>query len=407
MSPLFAESPEKVYGDLIADLASNTNLTRFSRGSLVRELALAISKKMGSMWGQFDLNIAQAFVDGAEGKFLRLIGSTMGVDKLGETLAKASATSQNFKFYVSIGTFGTVNGGSSITIPAGTIVSTGPGGTGTTYRTTAINVLDSASSEQFVAIEATDVGASSNVGRNQLVYHNFIEYDDVNDNTLLVANDGAIVTGRDGESDVNYRYRIVNQVFASQNANETAVRLAALSVPGVADVNIMRFFKGIGTAELLIKSTVPEVSSTLLDNVSDVIGNVTGLGELISARGPLETGVSLNGVLTLKRRISAQEETDLISAVTNNLVDYINSLDIAEDLVINEMVERVLSTSEVIKNIGITSKPFDNLYVYKQSVVNGGKTRQSLLTDYSPEADERVIVETVNAGSTPILITIS
>lgn len=400
---LFAESADKVYGDIITELSNNTNLTRFSRGSAVRQLALAVSKKMGRMWSDFDLNVAQSFINGAQGKFLSYLGDMLGVPRLGEESARITLQSRSIRFYTNTGTFGSINGGNSITIPAGKIISTVTGNAGIQYRITSSQVLLSSNSEQYVEAEAVSSGSDSNVGKGQLNFHDFIGYSDVTNNTLKVTNDSDITGGKDSESDANYRYRIANQIFAAQYANEIAVRLAALSVAGVADVTMVRHFKGVGTFELLIKSTVPEISDDLIANVRDRVTSVTSFGNIESVRGPLESGVSLVGTLYLRRRLSAQEESDLIRGVTNNVIDHINSLDIGETLIVNDLVQKALGTAEVITKVGTTAKPFDNLYLYKQSVVDGGKARQKLLTDYVPESDERLIVETVYGGDTPIL----
>ena len=101
--------------------------------------------------------------------------------------------------------------------------------------------------------------------------------------------------------------------------------------------------------------------------------------------------------------MSAAEESSILNSVTSNVSDYINSLDIDEELIVNEMIERVMSTSDEIKNIGSATKPFDSLYIYKPTKLDDNKIRSTLIGDYDPEEDERVIVETTYAGNTPIL----
>jgi len=101
--------------------------------------------------------------------------------------------------------------------------------------------------------------------------------------------------------------------------------------------------------------------------------------------------------------LSNVEETNIINTVTNNVTDYINSLDIGEDFIISETVERVMATSDQIKNIGVANQPFDSVYIYRPSKLEDNKVRSILLGDYDPEDDERVIVETEYAGNIPIL----
>lgn len=404
--PLFAETEDKIFGDIMTDVLGRTNLSRSSAGSKMRTLIESVSKKMGRMWSQFDLNMIQAFVDGAEGKFLNYIGDLLQVPRLGEEPASISSSDRNVKFYVEVGTFGDLNNGNSILIPKGKIIGTQEAGTGISYRTVIDTVLAASTNEAYIAVQSVRSGSLVNVGKGTLVYHNFTDYTDSSNDTLKVTNDAEIIKGQDIENETNYRFRITNQVLSLERANRTAIRLAALAVPGVADIVSLPYHRGIGTYDLMIKSTVPSISSSLIANVQEAIGNVTSHGIYATARGPREVGVSMVGSLILKNRVSAKEQTDIITAVTDNVTYYINNLDIGEDFVINEVVERVMSTSDVIKTLGVPNKPLDSLFSYTPSKLEDNKIRASLLADLDPSEDERIIVENRYAGNTPILFRI-
>lgn len=404
--PIFSETEEKILGDILFDVASSANITRNSPGSKMRALSEAVSRKMGRMWSQFDLNMTQAFVDGAEGQFLNYIGEVLGVERLGERPAIVSALDKNIRFYVEAGTFSNIHA-SPILIPAGTIISTSANGQGVKYRVATNTVLPSGSSEAYVSVDSITSGENGNVGADQLIFHNFTNYDDVSNDSLKVTNDGDIVSGQDLEIDSNYRFRIVNQVLASEGANATAVRLAALVVPGVADVVILPFNRGIGTYDLLIKSVVPSIPDTLIANVQESIDNTTAAGISARAAGPKEVGVSLNATITLKTSASLEEQRTIINAATNNVTDYINSLDIGEEFLQQEVLEQILITSPNIKRVGTLTQPFDKVFIYRDSRLEDNKIRSTLLTDLQPESDERIIVENTSAGNTPILIRIA
>lgn len=404
--PLFSETEDKIFGDIMTDVLGRTNLSRSSAGSKMRTLIESVSKKMGRMWSQFDLNMIQAFVDGAEGKFLNYIGDLLQVPRLGEEPASISSSDRNVKFYVEVGTFGDLNNGNSILIPKGKIIGTREAGTGISYRTVIDTVLAASTNEAYIAVQSVRSGSSVNVGKGTLIYHNFTDYADSVNDTLKVTNDAEIIKGQDIENETNYRFRITNQVLSLERANRTAIRLAALAVPGVADIVSLPYHRGIGTYDLMIKSTVPSISSSLIANVQEAIGNVTSHGIYATARGPREVGVSMVGSLILKNRVSAKEQTDIITAATDNVTYYINNLDIGEDFVINEVVERVMSTSDVIKTLGVPNKPLDSLFSYTPSKLEDNKIRASLLADLDPSEDERIIVENRYAGNTPILFRI-
>lgn len=401
--PLFSETEEKIFGDVLIDVVDNTTITRSSPGSKMRALVEAVSRKMGRMWGQFDLNVGQAFLDGANGRYLTFLGEMMGLPRLGAKPADVSFNDKLIKFYVNVGTFGDINGGSPILIPSGTIISTGKNGTGTQYRTVLNTILTASASELYVSARSVSTGEHVNIGARKLVYHNFTNYADSINSSLYVTNEADIVLGRDLENDANYKFRIANQMLSVEKANSTAIRLAALAVPGVGDVVMLPYHRGIGTYDLLIKSVTPTVSPSLIDTVQNEIIKVSSEGIVPRARGPVEVGISLVGTLTLKKAIPGDEEDTIISNVTTNITDYINNLDIGEELIVNELVERVMGTSDLIKNIGRAGQPFDNMFSYTPSKLQDNKVRATLLADITPKLDQRLIVENRYAGDTPIL----
>jgi len=63
-----------------------------------------------------------------------------------------------------------------------------------------------------------------------------------------------------------------------------------------------------------------------------------------------------------------------------------------------------MASSTEIKNLGVANKPLDIVYIYKNSKLEDNKVKSVLLGDYTPETDERVIIETENAGNTPVFL---
>lgn len=405
--PLFSKSKDKIFGTILKDIVDSTTLSKVSIGSKTRSFSEAVSSELGRMYRKFDLNVALPFLSAAEGKYLDFLGDMLGVERLGQVKAESSSSERNVRFYVDSGTFGDINSNSSIVLTSGTIISTGEAATGVLYIVPYNVILSSSLSETYIAVRALKAGSVSNIGRRQLIYHDFTDYADSANDTLKVINDAEIIKGEDGETDTNYRFRISQQTTAAEAANQTAIRLAILTTAGVADVVMIPFFQGIGTFDVLLKSITPVLPDGLVSAVDESISKVVAHGISYRVRGPVEIGFSVIGTLTLRKKLSSQEETGIINAVTTNISDYVNSLDIAEDLIINEMVERVMSTSPEIKNIGIATKPFDNLYIYRPSKLEDNKVRNTLIGDYSPQEDERIIVETQYGGETPVLFRIA
>jgi len=405
--PIFAEKESKIFGDILYDIVNETNITRSSPGSKTRAMAQAISKKLGRLWAQFDNNIVLSFLDGAEGKYLDYIGAMMGVARLGEQRATTTSQQRVVKFYVDVGTFGNINSNNSILLPSGTVLSTGPNQSGINYRLPYSVILPSGSTEAYVAVEAIRAGTTYNLGAGQLRYHNFTGYTNQLNDSLKVTNESEITSGKEIENDTNYRFRISSQVVASESANLTAVRLAALVVPGVADIILIPFNRGIGTIDIIVQSTLPRTSDTLLAAVAESVFRQTAQGVVPNVMAPVDIGMSMRGTITLRERISNNEQASLLRTVVNNISDYINNLDIGEEFIVNEAVERVMGTSDMIKNIGSATKPFDRVYIHRPTLLEDNKVRETLLGDFDPENDEKLIVEDRYAGANPISFSVA
>lgn len=390
---LFARSYNDILQDSLLDLVQNTRITKLSNGAKARAITETMSRQLSTAYKIFDLNLARAFLSGASGRYLDLIGEVLGVSRAGLETARADSQSRTIRFYVDVGTFGDINDAASFTIPRGTTIAADDQFSTKVYKTVLPVVASASSSEVFVAAEAIIPGPNSNVGANILNFHDFIDYEDVDNDSLKVTNLAGIFTGAEVENDTNYRFRIANQVLSAEAANETAIRLAALLVPGVADVQIVKFAYGLGSYRLLIKSTTPSVPDSLIDAVQVSINSATALGNLGVADRPDETGMSFVITLRYKRKLPTDERDSIEDGVRAAIRDYVNNLDIAEDFILNEGVERVLGVSPDILDMGLPTKPFDNVFVYKETLLRDNKIRNELLGNYSPADAERLIIE--------------
>src|SRR5207249_8222379 len=99
---------------------------------------------------------------------------------------------------------------------------------------------------------------------------NFTGYTDSRFGTLLVTNNFGLVGGRDAESDDDYRFRLSLKVQSSAGANETALRLDLLEIPGIQDVV---FERQAGAFIVYVYGISPNVSPGLLQNVQDRIND--------------------------------------------------------------------------------------------------------------------------------------
>jgi uncharacterized phage protein gp47/JayE len=391
--PFFSRSELELVSQSIEDLSTNTNLTRLGPGGKARAIVEAVNRRLSEAYSIFDINLARAFLSSAQGQYLDLFGDMLALPRLTSSAAKIDSDLQSLKFYVDSGTFGTINGGNSFIIPRGTVVSTKPNETGITFRILTDILCSSTVTSVWFSAEATIPGEGSNIGSNSLIYTSFIGYSDYVNNTLKVTNIHPVGNGVNFESDANYRYRLSLRVLEAEAANETAIRLAALSSPGVADIVLIPYYRGIGSFGIIIKSVTPTVSTNLIDVVTANVKKVQGLGTLAYIRGPKELGVSFKVQITYKSKISTDDLDTIEISLKDLMTNYVNSLDIGETLYLNRMLSELYTISSEVVNIGTTNKPFEESYIYKPTRLEDNKIRQTLLGDYAPESDERIIVE--------------
>lgn len=406
MAILLTRDSDRILGELLYEVSSSTGLTRTSPGSKVRSLLEAISKEIGRLYTQLDVNIVQAFLSGASDKYLDFFGELLNMPKFGQESATVSATHKNIRFYVDSGKFGDINDGISILIPAGTLIGTLPAARGAQYRLTYDVLLPFSKSEVYVTAEAVQSGSAGNLGAHQLIYHNFNNYADSLNKTLKVTNLAEITTGHEPEDPENYRYRLANALVASEQANDIAVRLAILSVPGIADMVFIPYHRGLGSFDVIIKSVSPYATPALLSAVQNAVARVTSLGVLGTIRAPKEVGVSLEILLKLTEVVSDEAALGIISSVRQAVGDYVNNLDIGQSLIINEIVQRVMAVDERIKDMGTPGKPLESIYIYKPTRLQDSKIRSLLTTNYETLADERAIIETEETIGDPISVKI-
>mgnify|MGYP001253090649 CR=1 FL=1 len=398
--PLFAESEEEIFSEVLLSVMKNTGITRTSPGSKTRSLIESLVKKIVEMQGVFDQNVGQSFLDGAEGQYLDYLGDMLGLGRIGEKPASVGKGDKVVRFYRDVAL-------TEITIPAGTVVSTSEGKAGVSYRTITQEVMPASNAtgrEVYVSVISTSTGALQNVGKGTLTFHNLSSLPD-----LLVTNEADITTGQDVEADSNFRFRIANQVFSAEAANETSIRMAALAVPGVADIVMIPFFRGVGTFDMLIKATTPSVPESLLAAVREKLFTIIAQGVSFDVRKPRETGVSMSLNITLKETISSQDELELQTEIQKAIINYIDNLDIGEDLIINEIVQRVMELSGNIRNVGTAGKPIAELIVYKETNLQDNKLSETVFSggaspiDYVAEIDEKLLIH--SALTVPVLVT--
>jgi uncharacterized phage protein gp47/JayE len=379
---LFTKSYDEIYKESYKELVENTPITNFGKSSTTRNIVEITARRLSDLYNVIDAVFNNTQLITASGEALDRIGMSFGVTRGGST--RAYSGESNFKFFIAPITGYTVSDllsivnstGSNLTeivINAGTSITINGGSKGFTTVRDVVLTNDGV----YVPIISTGEGSSFNVGQGSLTVHNIksnqLELSSISD-FIDCINEEAIDTARDYESDDNYRARIFDSRYSNANGNEIAVRNAALSVPGVSNAIINRFDEGIGSFNVVVLSTYPITSTAVLNAVHEAVSQVVGIGNKFTVSSPEYVAIKLKIKLYYTPKTSPEQQSIIRRNVRKSIIDYTNNLSVGGQWYVNEAIERIMSTSNSIRDFEQLSFRSYN-YQYQITVGEGGRTK--------------------------------
>lgn len=374
----YPKTRDELITDVKDSLLMTTKLKDVTQGSIIRNILEEICSETSKINNIGINSILASHISKANGIELDLIGKVFNVERK-EPQPIEDETLSNFRFYIDpiIGKTAQQLVGSAIypgqniskgipfIIPRGIQISSNE--LGITGQTTSDAIFFNDDIESYASIE---VGGIVPIGA--LNEHSFTLIKGIRcENTMPL--DTAITFI---ESDDEYRFRLSNSVLASERANETAVRLAALSVHGVNNVIIDNIWDGIGTFRLFITSSDVITSDNLLRKVREEVDKVCAKGIKYFIDRPNYIGVDMD--INIQTQLSIPE---IKTNLKHNIGKYINTLEIGQELVINEIIRIILDDKRIkdyqiyslcIGEINPITKAFDNpptpVYVTNQKL---------------------------------------
>ena len=339
---------KKGYGELVhtalSYLETNTDITNTNIGGITRSLIEVINRNVADYYDVLDINMAMSFLSTAEGYFLDMFGEMFNMPRTRSAKATASSVDNVQRFYVTSGTLGDKIPGLQIT--AGTAVMTSD--RSILFRTTSSVSFAGSATQVYVSIESDDTGSKYNVGKNSLTVT------DLGIDGVFTVNDVPIISGTDTESDANYRYRLSNATLASEKANEIAIRLAALSVDGVADVIIRKYARGIGSYDVMVIPSEGIATQALISSVQSAIEETQAAGIKGTAIAPTIVPVNLEVKLIFTSDATDAEKETIRANVRTEIEYYIVNIPIGGTFIVNELRQRIMDVSPKIKDHMIT-----------------------------------------------------
>lgn len=367
---IYVRTPSEILTEAYNRVLAETPIKNLTPGSTARAILEVVSIAQGKQYSEVAFNLAQAYISTAVAEHLDMLGAMLGVYR-GSTKVAFDDTYSNFRFKIdpatgltaaavasNINAWLTRNGltsaivtADSFTIPAGVTIQPG-------YVTTADAVFASTDTYAFVPVVATSTGTGMNVSPGALNSHNIVslyqEFSPVA-SIILCENLLPITNGTNIESDKDYRYRIVNRALSSANANETAIRLAALSVPGVADVLVKKFSRGVGTLDVFVLGVDPIVNTGVLGAVEEVVEKVAAAGIRVSVSRPVLRSLQLTISPTWSPLVSDATKNAIREQIKLLVVNDVNSIEIGGAFIVNAVIRDILGASSSIIDAVITN----------------------------------------------------
>lgn len=378
----FADYQSDILGALI-----NSGIQQLAPGGKARALCDIVADKLGDLENRQFVNMGETLLPFATGTNLDVIGEIFGVPRLQQQTSSVGAGDQNFKFYVRSGTFGDINNGQNIVIPAGVRILTAADD-GPVYLSDSVTLMADQSQAYFSA-RSLYSGSVSNAPSKVFNRHNFTTYAGSRFGSLLVTNDYGVVGGRNEEDDASYRYRIHLKLISPSGATEASLRFALLQLPGIQDVI---FDRQAGTFLCYVYAITPVAAASLLSLAQDTIDQTVAFPLTGTALNPDLVGVSLAVTLSLAASASTTDKDTASSQAVAAAQEHLNNLRVGQTLVLNDIASAIRSSSSRILDIGQPNRQIDEIYLWRGRS-DGSRYSRTLLGNYQPALGERVVVE--------------
>lgn len=386
--------------DILAAL-QQTGITQTAPGGKARAFADIVASEISTLEVGLFQNLAQTLLPYATGNNLDLLGQIFGIPRLPASDASVVSDDGNFEFFVNSGTFGAINNGQDIVVPAGTILYTAAGNNGPAYQTSSAVTLPASSSSVFFDADALQPGSGGNSAAGVFTQSNFTNYASASYGSLRVTNNFGITSGADQESDADYAYRINLHLSSRGGSTQNDLTALLLAIPGIQKVV---FNPLAGTFEVYVYGISTQIAPSLLSQVQHVLDSNTAYPLVGTALAPALVGISASTSLTLVPGLSSSDITGVLTSANTAASNYINNLGVGATFVINQLADQILSSDTRIQSIGQPNKPFSQLLVWR-SRSDGTRYSRSLIADLTPNIGERIITE--YSISTPIGLTTS
>lgn len=336
-------------------LLRNSDITLLTPGSAARALLETNNRHIEGFYDSLTVNMASAHLTTARGAYIDVIAQMFGMRRLQPRQAFTTPVDRAIRFYVSQGSLvthlpdpanlnqGKVPSGVQVTNDDGTVI----------YTVDQEVYFPRTATEVFVSATCSSIGEVGNVGAFVLTKHSLPNA------SIQVSNPTTITTGTSTESDSEFRTRISNYILATEGANRTAVRLAALSAPGVADVRIIPWLMGAGSFDVLLIPVGNRIASEAVLVAKRGIEEVVAFGMAFRIREPDYVRFSMVIRAQYTSDTLTAGQTEVRGTVERAVLDYMGNVRMGQEMVVTELGAAIRNADQRIYDYKIEAMCFN------------------------------------------------
>jgi uncharacterized phage protein gp47/JayE len=379
------------------NIQSRTGLSNLVPGSMAFQFIEAVSYEAMQLEFKMEEYTRRVSLLTSTGKDLDNIGKKIvGLDRLGTVAPFVTKSMKAIKFYVKGGVFGDLNKDTDgntrdIYIPEGVAVSGNINGKIVKLRISKAITLLKYESEMFVDAEYIE-GPLSTIPTGIIKTHNFKNYTQAINERLLVSNPVPIGTGRETESDENYRYRLINSPKAIPKTTYQGVYESATMVNGVSNIFIEQASNGGGTFTIYVQGITPITADEVVEDVMLKIEDTVSPWVSFIVKKPNYIGLAMS--FTVETFGAITNPNVIVSKVEALVSDQVNNF-YGSEFQINSILRTVYSAHQ-----NITRVTFDYVNIY----TGAGDIRGYIEVDFDTNPDpvlylnnkEKLIIEPVH-----------
>lgn len=364
-----------------------TGLVSFGADSKLRALTEVFAQEIYQLReGSVDTFLALQIDSTNDLEHLTKIGEIFGVRPIGETFAEASASERCFAFFTNAANFGTINSGNPILVPAGTILSSNSNenelNTTIDFITTQDVTLGIGESLVFVSARSVASGERGNIDEGVITSHNFTNYTDVGNGSLLCTNLTKVLNGRQSETLERFRARVSRGYTRLISDNATKVQLDMLAIPGVVKTKIIPGYFGMGTAAVVVYGPENIANEQLVEAAQARLNNFNPLGSKNIAISPPIVKFDFELEFKTIRKVNTNEQVKMKVEVRKTIQDFFREISIGGEVDLDQLALRFEQrVSNIIKvdTSGDRQKLFNKTYIRKGYSFGPTEDRQKLI----------------------------